>query len=113
MSIETFNWRTPSGASCTPQFRLLTAQFGDGYKQTAPDGLNTKSVSWSLSYTGKSSNGEIQSIIAFIDRHAGARSFYWTPPLGVQALFKGKYTSTHKGGDVYLLNLTFDQDFKP
>jgi len=111
MAIETFAWATPAGVSGTPAFDVLKANFADGYTQTAPNGLNNKRTSWTMTFTGQAAY--IKAIKDFIDRHAGARSFYWTPPLEGQALFKGKYTQGHKGGDVHSLSVTFDQDFKP
>lgn len=107
-----FTWKhdaKPSGAST---FRVLKAQFGDGYAQTAADGINNKSQSWPLSFTGRAT--AITPIKAFLDARGGAQSFFWTPPLGVQGYFRcPSYETKHLGGDVWQLSATFEESFQP
>ncbi|WP_247538435.1 phage tail protein [Ralstonia pseudosolanacearum] len=112
MAIETFAWPPVGSAQGSVKFRTLSAQFGDGYQQVAPAGINNRTSSWPLRFVdGKARILEIQ---AFIDRHAGAKSFYWTPPLGVRGLFRiGEYTPAVEVGAVYLLSATFIEAFAP
>lgn len=58
--------------------RLLVADFGDGYGQTAPDGINTVVEEWSLSFDDYPL-ADIKTITDFLDGLGSAKSFYWTP----------------------------------
>lgn len=78
MAIETFTWATESGGEGDITFATRSAQFGDGYKQLVSEGLNSKSQSWPVSITGPAAT--IKAAMDFLDRHAGARAFLWTPP---------------------------------
>jgi len=66
-----------SGRSMKP--RLLTASFGDGYNQRAPDGLNhmleTMTVAWS-----RLQPADAQTISAFFEARGGVEAFYWIAP---------------------------------
>lgn len=110
--MKTFTWRPTSDATGTTKFRILKAQFGDGYAQTAADGINNKCESWPLTFVAK--RDKIIAIKNFLDATNGVESFQWTPPLGQPMSVKvGEYTITPKGADVYCLAVTFEQDFQP
>ncbi|MBB6581664.1 phage tail protein [Ralstonia solanacearum] len=112
MAIETFTWRPVGSVQGSVKFRALSAQFGDGYQQVAKDGINNRTSSWPLRFVG--GKARVQAIQAFIDRHAGAKSFYWTPPLGARGLFRiGEYTPAVEAGAVYSLSATFVEAFAP
>lgn len=111
MASETFTWERQSGAAGRINFRIIEAQFGDGYSQVVPDGLNTKTQSWPLSFEGNMNY--MQPILDFFARHKGAKSFYWTPP-GEPAplLFRASdLTLTSRGAGVYSLAVEFKQVF--
>ncbi|RSF08801.1 phage tail protein [Achromobacter aegrifaciens] len=109
---ERFTWRSTGQPVGATVFRRLTAQFGDGYRQVAGDGINGKVQSWPLTFAG--SKQEMAAIAAFFDRHAGVRSFLWTPPLGGEGLYEvPNYSINPVGGDVYTISATFQQVFKP
>lgn len=108
----TFTWKADSKPTGTKTFRVLTAQFGDGYKQSTADGINNVSQSWPLSFTGRAS--DITPIRDFLDARAGWQSFYWTPPLGTQGLYKcPSYEVKQIGSDVWQISGTFEQSFQP
>jgi phage-related protein len=112
MTTETFTWSPKVETTGTVKFRVLSAQFGDGYKQTVADGINHRSGSWPLSFTGHALL--IAPVKAFLDRQAGYKSFYWTPPLEVQGLYKAsEYQYTPHGGGNYTLTVTFEETFQP
>ncbi|WP_255593399.1 phage tail protein [Achromobacter sp. ES-001] len=93
-------------------FRRLTAQFGDGYRQVAGDGINNKVQSWPLTFSG--GREEMEALIRFLDRHAGIASFLWTPPLGAEGYYEAPtYNINPVGGDVYSVSATFQQVFRP
>lgn len=109
---NTFSWKHDAKPTGAVALRVLSAQFGDGYKQEAADGINSKSQSWPLSFTG--SSARIIPIRNFLDGCEGYKAFYWTPPLGAQGLYKAKtYNLQHLGGDVWALTATFEQSFQP
>ena len=50
----------------------------------------------------------------FLDARAGADPFYWTPPLGTQALFRcDSYQTSPLGAEIFSLTATFEQAFHP
>ncbi|MEN4919714.1 phage tail protein [Achromobacter spanius] len=109
---DKFTWRATGQPNGAVTFRRLTAQFGDGYRQVAGDGINSKVQSWPLTFAG--SKREMDALVAFLDRHAGIRSFLWTPPLGEEGLYEAPtFSLSHVGGDVYTVSATFQQVFKP
>ena len=107
---ETFTVRAIGTPAGTATYRVLAAQFGDGYSQEVEDGINNKVQSWPLQFVG--SEAEMQAVVDFFDRHAGAKGFNWKPPLSVTGLYKVvSYTPSHLGGDVYTVTATFTQKF--
>lgn len=112
MATETFTWLPDAGPQATIKFAVLTAKFGDGYSQEVQNGLNSKSSSWPLSFWVRSS--EAIEIMGFLDRHAGAKSFLWTPPLApAPLLFKVKEYGHQPGeGDNHTITATFEQAFQ-
>jgi phage-related protein len=80
MAVETFTWCPKLGASSAPEYRNRSSKFGNGYEQVVGDGINNVVDTWSLSFTVK--EAVALQIKAFLDRHGGHKSFFWTPPLG-------------------------------
>jgi phage-related protein len=109
---EVFSWDPLVEPTGEEKFRTRSAQFGDGYKQLAQDGLNSSSQRWPLTFGGQ--EDEIEPIVSFLRRHAGAKSFLWRPPLGVQSLWTcaGFNTTPHVDG-LYTVTATFEQSFQP
>lgn len=112
MSTPTFIWSPRIDPTGTTTLRKLAAQFGDGYKQEAADGINNKMQSWPLSFAGSASM--VSAIMAFLDGQQGYMAFYWTPPLGATGLYKcAAYTQQPLGNGTYQLSCTFEQAFQP
>lgn len=110
--MDTFTWCPKIEPEGTISQRTLSVSFGDGYSQTAGDGINTKTQSWALTFTGKQSM--INEIITFLDAHSGWQAFYWSAPLSEQATFMAKdgYQITPHGGGLYTLTVTFTQVYR-
>lgn len=107
---DTFPYRTrpPTGGG---KFRLRQSKFGDGYSQDSLDGLNTDEQAWTAVTSGTAS--QMQAVLDWIRAHAG-QSFYWTPPLGVQGVYKCKeYKHQELGGNYFVVTLEFEQGFLP
>lgn len=112
MAVETFTWRPLKAAQGQIDHRVRTSQFGDGYAQVVGDGLNNRSQSWPLTFTGRKDT--IVAIRDFLDRHAGYKSFLWTPPLGSVGFYRAKEIGISAvGGLAYTLTVTFEQAFHP
>ncbi|HDR9153778.1 TPA: phage tail protein [Burkholderia vietnamiensis] len=107
---DTFNW-TPTVAQYagTTKLRVRKAQFGDGYEQTVPDGINSRVLSYAVQFVGGADT--ISAILAFLDAHVGI-GFYWTPPLRQQLLFKcDTYADSIPDNGTYAVTATFTQTF--
>lgn len=69
---------SPQGTQLQEKPRLLVTTFGDGIKQTTPDGLNpvdrTATVTWSPIQAT-----DADTIVAFLNAHIGQTFFYCLP----------------------------------
>lgn len=109
---QTFTYRPLVEPVGTTTYLTRAAQFNDGYSQSVADGINNIADSWPLTFAGNSA--KITPIKAFFDGLRGYQSFYWTPPLRAQGLFKvSGVTLTPHGGDAYTLTATFNEVFSP
>ena len=107
---ETFIWSPSVDPTGTSSFRTRTAQFGNGYRQVAADGINNEQQSWPLTFGG--SEDEVAPIVAFLRSHRGASAFVWTPPLGEESLWTcNSFGMTPHGEDLYTVTATFEQYF--
>lgn len=112
MDLETFSWPVLTGEASTVTYRVRSINFANGYTQKVADGPNAKQQSFPITYVGSKSS--VQAIMAFLDRHAGARAFLWTTPLGEPGLFTCQTAAPIPiGGDVFRLTATFEQAYQP
>lgn len=112
MAVETFDWCPMIEATSTPEYRNRSSKFGNGYEQVVGDGPNNRVETWPLTFVVKES--EALDIKAFLDRHGGNKSFFWTPPLGELSFFRGSAPAiTPRGAGLYTLTTTFTQSFLP
>jgi len=114
---ETFDFDVRASPSGQKNFRTIDAQFGDGYSQSAADGINTDWQSWTISARGLIEPDcamavDIAAIMAFLDAHGGWQSFLWTPPVGTESLYQCKNYGIEKDGDVHTINATFLQVYR-
>lgn len=108
---DTFTWRATSQTSGTATGGVRRAQFGDGYSQSAADGINPLSRSYHVSFTGP--KAQMQQIADFMDAHVGV-SFYWTAPFGGRGYYQcDEYSDANEGADVFTITATFKQVFQP
>lgn len=112
MAIETFTWPTQHGDSPEILYRVRTSKFGNGYGQSVGDGPNNKEDAYPITYSGPEAS--VKQVMDFFDRHAGAKAFLWTTPLGQLGLFTCKNpVPTPVGGGVFKLTATFERAFHP
>lgn len=110
MAVKTFKWKVESGITANIDYRVIETQFGDGYAQISSDGINTKNESYAIKVHAMAD--EARDIMAFFDEHKGAKSFFWTPPLGKLGLYTCKDPSPRDvGGGLYTISGTFVKVF--
>lgn len=66
------------GTDIHPELKLLKADFGDGYRLRAPDGLNHVRYVYQFVWEGR--GADIDAILLFLHDHGGAKAFLYTPP---------------------------------
>jgi phage-related protein len=84
--METFLYAYLADFSGTASARSKYIQFGDGYSQRSPDGINAESEEYDIEVSGLTL-AQKNDLDAFLDRHGGHKSFLWTPNGEIQ----GKY----------------------
>jgi len=116
---QVFEWSPLIEISGSSEFRVLSAQFGDGYAQEAGDGINNKQSSYSLRFKGKYI--EIADIIYFLDQHQGYIPFYFTPKdrpdeallFTCKGYSKTNISDNGQNNGIWSLSCTFNQRFEP
>ncbi|EKZ9178138.1 phage tail protein [Vibrio vulnificus] len=112
MALQQFTWCPDKDATGETTRRTREVQFGDGYKQSAGDGINGASQKWPLTFTKR--RDEAVAIKSFLDDHKGYISFAWQPPLEPLGLYQAKTsTLTPLGAGWYRISVTFEQSFHP
>ena len=77
--MSDFEFALPEqGATTEFKPRILAAQFGDGYEQRVPDGINTTLAKWGVKFIVPITIG--QEIETFLKDRGASSSFTWTPP---------------------------------
>jgi phage-related protein len=108
---DTFVWKAHADSNGGGDFTLSKVQFGDGYQQTAPLGINAEVQKWSVRVGAYYQ--EMQTIIDFLRTHKG-QSFFWTPPFTAQGYYQcDAFKPVHQGGGFWTLNVEFYQVFVP
>lgn len=76
--MAVFDWVESASTKLDESPRVLKTQFGDGYAQRSPDGLNPIQQRWSVVFSAVDPVvGD--AIIAFFRTHGGVTPFDWTP----------------------------------
>ena len=100
----------------TVKHRTRIAQFGDGYSQRVPDGINSRVESWSVSWPGLNET-DYQTVISTLDAAGAATALTWTPPgdstVKKYVLTPDGYSVMHHGRGLYSISATLQQVFEP
>lgn len=80
MPLETFNpsVRPSPGTKFIPKVSLNEADFGDGYSQKSPRGLNNVKLDISLRWDGLTET-QFNELSEFFEGKLGSRPFYYLP----------------------------------
>lgn len=103
---------TPASAQRKRQPAVKRVQFGDGYEQVMPAGINSNPAAWDLTFVDKPP-GRVAAIEAFLSARLGATSFTWAPPDGsaeINVRCRG-WQDTFAPGGIRALAATFEQVF--
>jgi len=94
------------------EIRLLKQDFGDGYSQRTPDGINYKKDIHSIVYENMSGT-ERNAIWAWISTVDDGTLFTYTRPGDTEQkyIIEGNISESVLAGDVYTINFTIKQVF--
>lgn len=110
------SWPTSPPPDQTSQLevkpRWKSCQFGDGYKQTAPDGINFIDERWSLTYSNLTSTTRT-TIVNAIQTAMSTDYISWTPVGETVAkkwrLSEDGYTQISLSGDLYSVTVVLER----
>jgi len=94
--------------------KIITVQFGDGYKSRNTFGLNQNPKSYRFNFNVSVADGD--KILAFFDERAKlSQSFTFTPPATSTArtFICDKYTRTNTYLNRVSISATFEEVFQP
>ena len=94
-------------------YRVLSAQFGDGYSQEAPDGINDVVDEWNLKYENLTTD-ERSTLMTALDSVGGYDYLTYAPPgdsLKRWKISKDGVSETPKSGDLWDISFTIKQWF--
>lgn len=64
-------------SSVSTTFRILSAKFGNGAEQTAPDGSNQKIETWTINFENLGSSDYTTIVTNFLETLTGSESITW------------------------------------
>lgn len=100
------------GATLTLEPRVRSTNFGDGYNQEIPDGINDLAEKWDLSFSNRQKS-IIDSMDLFFRENRGI-AFDWMNPDGIIIKVKCKsWSKTVNHSMDASMTTTFVQDFEP
>jgi phage-related protein len=114
-----FAWAESSSSALEEEPRVSRTRYGDGYEESAPDGLNPLKQAWSLQFRRVSREAGDEIIQFFRDRFSavgGLENFDWTPlwatePIKVVAR---NWTRTQLDDiDESDIQVRFERDYRP
>lgn len=101
------------GTAQATELRVLEANFGDGYRQVAADGLNSVRARWSVVWENYPQD-DVFILAKFLKERRGFESFLWTAPGDEEEkrwLCKTLEGPTPAGFESYSLQASFEEVF--
>jgi phage-related protein len=93
--------------------RVLQAQFGDGYDQSAPDGINNRASEWSVRYDNLTTS-EKNTLVTALNTVGSWDYLTWAPPGEATKKFKvtrDGYSVNAVSGDLWNISFTLAEVF--
>jgi phage-related protein len=112
--LDIFTWLPQYGAEASVTPSVLTSQYGDGYAQDVPIGINSTPQVWTLSFNNDPATAD--QIFQFLQNQGGVKRFWWTPPRQNDALkckTVGAYKKQESDAGQVTISVTFQQVFDP
>ena len=81
--MSEFVWNPTYGSAVSTKPNIKPVQFGDGYEQRVPMGINSDARRWEVIF-GNRPTATADAIAAFLKAAGARQSFNWTPPHGVR-----------------------------
>lgn len=95
-------------------YRTLVAQYGDGYSQEAPNGINNAVDEWNVIFENLDTS-ERTTLISALDTVKSSDYFTWTAPGDTsEKRFKVSvdgWTESPRSGDLWTISFTLKQVF--
>lgn len=102
------------GSTRRRKHRVLSAQFGDGYSQEAPDGINAAYDEWSITYIPLT-EAERATLWTALDAVGCWDYFTWQPPgdntVKKWKVIKDTIAETPESGNLYTIAFELRQHF--
>jgi phage-related protein len=98
-------------SSRTKKQRIIQAQFGDGYSQETPDGINSILETWSLRWSNLTTS-ERDTLVAMLDSVGSTGIITWTPQGETEKTYKmtpDGYSESWSSGDLHNISLSLRQ----
>lgn len=99
--------------------KILLAQFGDGYEQRLPLGINNLQQEYTVTFKTRP-KADIDDIATFLQNTKGANNFNFTVPdtngVGNETTIKvvcSEFNTTYEYDDFYTLDATFRRVYEP
>lgn len=113
---QTFTHAISYSSVSEEELRLKSVQFGDGYQQDAPSGINAVSAIFNV-VIDKATDATVTAVLSFFRARIDGDYFFWTPPIpGYGVQIKVKCVRWSVVPDQYgssTVNATFKQVFVP
>lgn len=106
-----FFWKPSYNPDISIQPNVKKVQFGDGYDQSSPDGINNILLPLNLTFDKRTDN-EARAILHFLYARKGAESFVFTPPFpyNMNKLFKcGQWRHNHIFANNHTITVVFNE----
>lgn len=103
------------GLTETPEYSLDETDFGDGYTQVRPRGINAERRVWELTWS-RLTKEESDILFDFLRDTKGAEKFYWVHPdsVGLSVPLKVRCKNpkrVYNSFNAYTVTATFREDF--
>lgn len=104
--------RISQSSSSSQEYRVILAQFGNGYEQRQKDGINNSIQQWSVTWENINTS-ESNEIITAFDTAAGIEPFLWQPPNAnqVRKYKVERYDQSVLSGSLSTVSATLKQVF--
>jgi len=105
--------RISQSSSSQILYRTKKVQFGDGYSQRSPDGINSNVDTWQVNWEYLNSV-ERDTILEVLNDVEGADYIYWTPPNQTEEkkyiIAQGSSYTTYSG-NIFSISIQVEQVF--